>query len=419
MSERVVVTGMGTVNPLGLDVPSSWSAMIAGKSGIALIKPKEEYENSTVRIAGQIKDFNPNGCFPDKELRRIPKCAQLTTAASIEALTDAGLYADGKLRHIDPIRIGLIMGTAIGGSPYFTKVEDAIRDKGEYRIYPLSTLLFLPGRTVSVPSMKIDIKGPVDVVDAECASGSRAISNAIRIIRSGDADVVVAGGGEAPIEKSVIASFAKGKALSTRNDSPTEASRPFDQGADGFVVAEGAGVLVLESLEHALKRNTNIYAEVLGYGDTSDAFHDTIPSGEGAVRAMRLALKRAGISSAEVDYINAHGTSTDAGDKVELSAIKEVFGADAAKVLISSTKSAIGHTLGAAGGIEAVICVLTIRDNIAPPTLNLETAIDEAKGLDLVPLKAREREINTALSNSFGLGGLNSVLVFGRYRRYI
>lgn len=415
--KRIVVTGIGAITPVGLTAEESFKALIEGKSGIALIEPKDDYKDSKVRIAGQVKGFDSNGYFSDKESRRTPRCAQFATAASIKALTDAGLYADGKLQHIDPIRIGLIMGTAIGGSSYFTKVEDVIRDKGEDRIYPLSTLLFLLGRTASVPSIKIGIKGPVDVVDAECASGSRAISNAIRIIRSGDADVVVAGGAEAPIEKSVIVSFAKGKALSTRNDSPTEASRPFDQDADGFVVAEGVGVLVLESLEYAMKRNANIYAEVLGYGDTSDAFHHTDPSGEGAIRAMLLALKRAGIRPGDVDYINTHGPSTEAGDGVELDAIREVFGEDATSVLVSSTKSAIGHTLGAAGGIEAVICVLAIRDNIVPPTLNLKTPINEAEGLDLVPLEARrDRQIVVALSNSFGLGGLNSVLVFKRYK---
>lgn len=414
-SQRIVVTGFDAITSLGLTAEESWQAIIAGKSGIALTEPQEEYKESKVRISGQITKFNSNGYFTDKELRKIPRCAQLATSASIKALTDAGLYSENKLRDVEPTRIGLVMGATIGGSPYFAKVQDTIRDKGLDRIPPVSTLLFLLGRTAAIPSMRIGIKGPVEVVDAECASGSRAISNAMRLIKCGEADVVVAGGSEAPIENIVTASFAKGKALSTRNESPTEASRPFDQDADGFVVSEGAGVFVLESLEYAQSRGAIIYAEVLGYGDTSDAYNDTNPSGEGAARAMYLALKRARIIPKEVDYTNAHGTSTIAGDGVELRAIKNIFREDAERVLISSTKSAIGHTLGAAGGIEAVFCIMAIRDNIAPPTLNLNKPIEEAEGLDLVPLQARSKQIDIALSNSFGLGGLNSVLVFGRY----
>lgn len=412
-SQRIVITGLGAISPVGLTAEESWQAIIKGQSGIALIEPEKE-RSSRVQIAGQVKGFDPSVCFSDpKELKGTSRAVQFATATVIEALTGAGLLVDGKFENVDPNKIGLRIGSIMNGSSHIIEIQDTIRNKGDHWIAPLSMLRILSGRIVSVPSIKLGIKGPICAVSTECASGLTAITDATLVIKAGDADVMVAGGAEAAIYQIIIGSFAAGRALSTRNDSPKEASRPFDKEADGFVVAEGAGMVVLERLDYARARGAEIIAEVAGYGSTADAYDNTNPSGEGAVRAMRIALNRAGINPVEVDYINAHGTSTVAGDGVELDAIAEVFGKAARKVLISSTKGAVGHLLGAAGGLETVMCTLAIRDGIAPPTLNLRNPIRES--LDLVSSAARKRPINIALNNSFGLGGFNSVLALRKF----
>lgn len=415
-NRRVVITGLGAVTPLGLNADESWSAITAGKSGISLIEPEEDFRNSKVRIAGQIKNFDPLRYFTTKELKGTHRSVQLSTAATEEALVNAGLYADGKLRDVNPERVNIRIGSAVGGFTHIAEIENIIRNKGEHKISAFSALQVLLGRTSYAPSIKFGITGTVYSVDAECASGSIAITEAVDKILLRKADVVIAGGAEAPIHRTIIGAFtAANHALSTRNESPTEASRPFDKDADGFVLSEGSAILVLEDLEHARARGARIYAEILGYGNTADAYHPSLPSGKGAVKAMRLALNEGKINLEEVDYINPHGPSTNAGDGKEIESIKETANGNSGRLLISSTKSAVGHMLGGAGAFEALVCVKAIETGIVPPTLNLRNPIEEAEGLDLVPLVARHSPINTALNNSFGLGGGCSSMLVRKY----
>lgn len=418
-SRRIVVTGMGTVNPLGLDVKTSWANIIAGYSGIIVIEPPE-LAIPDVRIAGQVKGFDPKPYIPPKEIRNIHPSAQFAYVAALEALQDAGLVDLTNLLTpkllANPNRTGLALGSGIGGGMYIAEIEDTLRDKGPNRVRTTAMLQLLPERSNSITSILLGIKGPISAIVAACATGSESIINAIYRIREKDADVMVTGGTEAAISPVGLASFNALRALSTHHqENPTEASRFADEEADGFVMAEGAGVLVLESAEHAQRRGAKIYAEIVGYGDTADAHDDVAPSGEGAVRALKLALGKSGIYPREVDYINAHGTSTPSGDPVELEAIAEVFGRNNPRLSISSTKSAVGHMLGAAGGFEAIMCIKAIEAGIVPPTLNLRNPIKEAEGLDLVPLKAKVKPVDVAISNSFGFGGINSVLVFKRF----
>lgn len=406
--ERIVVTGMGAVSPVGLDVEESWRAIIQGKSGIGLVEPEAE-RDSRVWIAGQVKNFDPLKYFTQKELKRVHRATQFSYAAIVEALTDAGLLDGLTLINVEPERIGLKIGSGVGGSCYVREVQDVIRDKGDAKISPYSILHMLIERTASVPSMKLGIKGPVSSSVAACATGSTTIIDALYALRMGDADVMVAGGAEAAINRVGLGCFASMFALSLRNSSPAEASRPFDKDADGFVMAEGAGIVVLERLDFALSRGAHIRAEIIGYDNTADAYQDTAPSGDGAIRAMNNALKKAGIKPGQVDYINAHGTSTPAGDAKELEAIERVFG-QRRDLFISSTKSAVGHMLGAAGGFEAIMCIKAIEEGIIPPTLNLHNPIRD--GMNLVPLECIKGRVEIALSNSFGFGGINSVLVF-------
>lgn len=420
-SRRIVVTGMGTVNPLGLNVRETWNKIIAGESGIATIEPPE-LAIPEVWIAGQVKGFNEKPYIPTKEIKNIHRNAQLAYVAALEALKDAELVDLTDLLKprllSDPERIGIGLGSGVGGGMEIDEIGRVIRERGANRVRTTAMRQLLLERSNSITSILLGIKGPISATVAACATGSMSIVNAIYAIREGDADVMVTGGTEAAIGQVGLASFNAMRALSTKyQDVPSEASRFADQGADGFVMAEGASVLVLESVEHAQKRGARIYAEIVGYGNTADAYDDVAPSGEGAVRALWLALGRAGLSARGVDYINAHGTSTPSGDPKELEAIAEVFGINNPRLSISSTKSAVGHMLGAAGGFEAIMCIMAIRAGIVPPTLNLRNPIKEAEGLDLVPLKAKEKPVDVAISNSFGFGGINSVLVFSRFNQ--
>jgi len=429
---RVVVTGMGAVTPLGLNMEDSWQGLVKGKSGIQrisgrMVDGKEtERMNSEVDIAGLIEGFDATQYFPRTELkvlRRMHESAQYSLVASIEALTEAGLlenpYLFGKgknpLINVDPRRIGASIGTGIGGGSVIADVENTINTRGDKKIAPSSILEILAERVATGPSICLNLQAEVVETTAACATGAASIINATRILMLGEADVMLAGGAEKCVHEVAIGSFNQIHALSHNNDNPQKASRPFDRDADGFVMSDGAAVLVLETLEHAIKRNAPILAEIIGYASTSDAEDETLPNRIGAVRAMHLALKRAAINPSEVDYINAHATSTGdtGGDGPELDALQEVFGEDLKNIPISATKSMTGHLMGAAGAFEAEVCIKTIQEGIIPPTINLYYPIRE--GLNLVQNYSQQREVDMAMSNSFGFGGLNSVLIFKRY----
>ncbi|ANG95390.1 MULTISPECIES: beta-ketoacyl-ACP synthase II [Brucella] len=416
---RVVITGLGLVSPLASGVEETWKRLVAGESGARRIT-EFEVDDLACQIACRIPigdgsngTFNPDLHMEPKEQRKVDPFIVYAVGAADQALDDANWHPESDE---DQVRTGVLIGSGIGGIEGIVEAGYTLRDKGPRRISPF----FIPGRLINLASGHVSIKhglrGPNHSVVTACATGTHAIGDAARLIAFGDADVMVAGGTESPVSRISLAGFAACKALSTkRNDDPTAASRPYDNDRDGFVMGEGAGVVVLEELEHALARGAKIYAEVIGYGLSGDAFHITAPteSGEGAERCMVAALKRAEITPDQIDYINAHGTSTMA-DTIELGAVERVVGDAASKVSMSSTKSSIGHLLGAAGAAEAIFSTLAIRDNIAPPTLNLDNPAVETK-IDLVPHKARERKIDIALSNSFGFGGTNASLILRRY----
>ena len=416
---RVVVTGTGMVSPLGDGTEVTWKNLIAGKNAAARIQ-EFEVDDLPAKIACRIPlgdgsngTYNPDAYMAPKEQRKVDPFICYAGAAADQALADAGWAPQ---TDEDQIATGVLIGSGIGGLQGIVDAGETLREKGPRRVSPF----FIPGRLINLASGQVSIKhklrGPNHAVVTACSTGAHAIGDASRLIALGDADVMVAGGTESPVCRIAMAGFAACKALSTKyNDDPQSASRPYDADRDGFVMGEGAGVVVLEELEHALARGAKIYAEVVGYGLSGDAFHITAPSetGEGAYRCMQSALKRAGIEASDIDYINAHGTSTMA-DTIELAAVERLVGDAASSILMSSTKSAIGHLLGAAGAVEAIFCIMAIRDNIAPPTLNLDNPSVETK-LDLVPKVARERKINVALSNSFGFGGTNASLVLRRY----
>ncbi|OYR10961.1 beta-ketoacyl-ACP synthase II [Brucella grignonensis] len=416
---RVVITGLGLVSPLASGVEETWKRLIAGESGARRVT-EFEVDDLACQIACRIPlgdgsngTFNPDLHMEPKEQRKVDPFIVYAVGAADQALDDANWHPTSDE---DQVRTGVLIGSGIGGIEGIVEAGYTLRDKGPRRISPF----FIPGRLINLASGHVSIKhglrGPNHSVVTACATGTHAIGDAARLIAFGDADVMVAGGTESPVSRISLAGFAACKALSTkRNDDPTAASRPYDSDRDGFVMGEGAGVVVLEELEHALARGAKIYAEVVGYGLSGDAYHITAPteSGEGAERCMVAALKRADITPDQIDYINAHGTSTMA-DTIELGAVERVIGDAASKVSMSSTKSSIGHLLGAAGAAEAIFSTLAIRDNIAPPTLNLDNPAVETK-IDLVPHKARERKIDVALSNSFGFGGTNASLVLRRY----
>jgi 3-oxoacyl-[acyl-carrier-protein] synthase II len=418
MLRRIVITGLGLVTPLGCGVEATWSRLLQGKSGARRI---EEFKVDD--LACQIGcfvprgpqsegKFNPDDWMEPKEQRKVDDFIVYAMGAADLALRDAEWKADTTEKQE---RTGVLIGSGIGGLNGIAETSLLLQDKGPRRVSPF----FIPGRLINLASgyvsIKHGLKGPNHAIVTACSTGAHAIGDAARLVALGDADVMVAGGTESPICRLAVAGFAACKALATKfNDQPTRASRPYDKDRDGFVMGEGAGVVVLETLEHARARGARIYAEVIGYGMSGDAFHITAPSedGDGAYRSMQMALRRANIGPSDIQYVNAHGTST-MGDEIELAAVERLFGNAAGKLSMSSTKSAIGHLLGAAGAVEAIFSVLAIRDNIAPPTLNLDNP-SVATAIDLVPHEARKRSIDTVLSNSFGFGGTNASLVLRR-----
>lgn len=408
---RVVITGLGVISPLGNDVGSFWQALLAGKSGIG---PITTFDSSAFdsQIAGEVKGFDPLKYMDSKEAKRMEKFAQYAVAASKQAVSDAKL----DLSRENTERIGVLIGCGIGSLRIVEQEYKTYLEKGPSRITPFMIPLMIVNEAAGQVSILLGLKGPNSCVTTACASGSNAIGDAFRIVQYGDADIMISGGTESSITHLGVGGFCSLKALSRKNDTPEKASRPFDKLRDGFVMGEGAGVVVLEELEHALGRNATIYAEMAGYGMSADAYHMTAPdsSGSGAHRAMRAALSDAGLKPEEIDYINAHGTSTALNDKIESLAIKNTFGAYAHKVAISSTKSMTGHLLGAAGGVEFVVCCLSIRDSVAHPTINQEVPDPECD-LDYVPNISRKMKINTALSNSLGFGGHNATLIAKKF----
>ncbi len=410
---RVVVTGLGLVTPLGGGVEQTWERLIAGQSGAGPIT-RFDASDYSCRIACEVKaaDFDPSIRVDPKIQRQVDPFIVFGMDAAGQALEDAGLT---DMAEEDRFRAGTLIGSGIGGLPGIASESIVLHERGPRRVSPH----FVHGRLINLVSGQVSIRyglmGPNLAVVTACSTGAHAIGDAARIIALDDADVMVAGGAEATICPIGIAGFAQARALSTGfNDEPTRASRPWDKARDGFVMGEGAGVVVLEEYERAKKRGAKIYGEVIGYGMTGDAYHVTAPhpEGLGAFRSMQMALKRAGVNPGEVDYVNAHGTSTPMGDELELGAVKRLFGADIGHVSMSSTKSAIGHLLGGAGAAESIFTLLAIRDQIVPPTLNLDDPCEGADGVDLVPWKAKEREVKVVLNNSFGFGGTNATVVF-------
>lgn len=416
---RVVITGLGLVTPLASGVDAGWARLLAGKSGARRV---QEFEVSDIscqiacfvpRGDGSDGTFNPDDWMEPKEQRKVDDFIIFAMAAAEQAIRDSGYEAKTSQQQE---RSGVLIGSGIGGLNGIAETSLLLAAKGPRRVSPF----FIPGRLINLASGQVSIrhklKGPNHAVVTACSTGAHAIGDAARLIALDDADVMVAGGAESPICRIAMAGFAACRALTTHfNDEPTKASRPYDKDRDGFIMGEGAGVVVLESLEHAKARGARIYGEIIGYGLSGDAYHITAPAedGDGAFRCMRAALKRAGIDASEIDYVNAHGTSTPMGDEIELGAVERLFGNLAGKLSMSSTKSAIGHLLGAAGAVEAIYSVLAIRDNVAPPTLNLDNPSVET-AIDLVPHTARQRKIDTVLSNSFGFGGTNASLVIRR-----
>jgi 3-oxoacyl-[acyl-carrier-protein] synthase II len=409
---RVVVTGLGLVTPLGIGVEASWKSALEGRSGIC---PITQFDASQmpVRIAGEVKGFDPAQYIEAKEIKKMDRFIHFAMAAATMAVEDSGL----KITDENAERVGVIIGAGMGGLPAIEHYHKIYLEKGYRRISPFFIPMLIINLASGNVSIKFGAKGPNSAAVTACATGSHSIGDAFKIIQRGDADAMIAGGAESVITPLGVGGFAVMKALSTRNDEPEKASRPFDAGRDGFVMGEGSGVIILESLESALNRGAKIYAEIIGYGMSSDAYHITTPApeGEGAARCMKAALKDAWIKPEVVNYINAHGTSTKYGDELETAAIKTVFGEHAYKLCVSSTKSMTGHLLGAAGGVEAIFSILSIHNNIVPPTINLENPDPECD-LDYAPNRAKQMDVECAMSNSFGFGGTNACLLFKRYR---
>ena len=414
MKRRVVVTGMGMITPVGNDVATTWRSLIEGKSGTAPIT-KFDASKFPVRFAAEVKGFNPLDYMDRKEAKRADQYTQYAVAAARQAMTNANLV---ERNGMDPDRIGVIIGSGIGGLKSFEEQHDVYRERGVGKISPFFIPMFIADIAAGIVSMMFNAKGPNYATVSACATSAHAIGDAYRTIQYGDADVMITGGAEATVTPMAIGGFANMKALSERNDSPETASRPFDATRDGFVMGEGAGILILEELEHALKRGATIYAEIVGYGATGDAYHLTAPApdGEGAQRAMKRALKDAGLEPKDIQYINAHGTSTPANDFNETRAIKAVFGEYAKTVNVSSTKSATGHMLGAAGAVEAVVSAMVVGTGIIPPTINYHNPQPELD-LNYTPNTSVKRDVNAVLSNSFGFGGHNTTLAIKRYER--
>lgn len=409
--ERVVITGMGVISPLGNNVETLWRHLKEGKSGITAIDTLD-VSNSKTKIAGMVRDFDAEGIWGRKEARKMDKFCQFALAAAEEALENSGLELD----KIDLERLGVYVGSGIGGIQTLVDNVNLLNDRGPGRVSPSLVPMLISNIAAAQISIRLGAKGASLSPVTACSIGNTAIGEAFRVIRSGEADVIFAGGTEAAVTNISLASFGNATALSTRNDEPTLASRPFDVNRDGFIMSEGSGILVLESLEHALKRGATIYGEVIGYGASSDAYHMVAPhpEGAGAYLAMKNALQNAGISSEEVDVISAHATSTLAGDRAETLAIKKMFGERAYQIPVTANKSMLGHMFGAAGGVEAIALVKSLNEGIIPATINLDQADPECD-LDYVPNVARRAELTIGLSNSFGFGGHNAVIVLKRY----
>jgi 3-oxoacyl-[acyl-carrier-protein] synthase II len=411
--KRVVVTGVGAVTPIGNTAEEFWASLIQGVSGIGPIT-RFDATGFATRIAGELKGFEPLKYIDKKDDRKLDPYLKYAVACAAMAVEDAGLNVE----RVEKTRFGVLVGSGIGGITTLLDSHDVLNAKGPDRVSPFFIPMLIINMASGLISMRFGAKGPNSSVVTACATGNHAIGDAMKIIQRGDADVMIAGGAEAIIIPLTIAGFCQMKAMSTRNDEPTRASRPFDAGRDGFVCGEGGGLVVIESLEHALARDARIYAELIGYGMTGDAHHMTAPDpeGDGAARAMAAALADAAVATSSVGYINAHGTSTPYNDKFETLAIKRVFGDHARKLAVSSTKSMTGHLLGAAGGIEAIATVFALHHGVLPPTINYETPDPECD-LDYVPNQARKQDVEVALSNAFGFGGTNATLVFQKYRR--
>lgn len=411
MKKRVVITGLGCVTPVGIGKDDFWVNIKSGVSGIDKIT-RFDYTNYQTQIAGEVKDFTPENYISKKELKKMDRFTQFAMVASKLAVADSELDLDS----VDKNRMGTVIGTGIGGVETIEAQHKNLLEKGNRRVSPFFIPMMIGNMAAGQVAIEFGAKGPSTNICTACASGTNSVGDAFKIIQRGDADIMIAGGTEAAVTEFAVAGFCNMKAMSTNNDNPKKASRPFDKDRDGFVMGEGCGILILEELESAIKRNAKIYAEVVGYGMTSDAYHITTPAenGEGAARSMQVAINDAGINPNQIDYINAHGTSTYYNDLYETMAIKSVFGEDAKNVSISSTKSMTGHLLGASGAIEAIVCALAIKENFVPPTINLENPGEEMD-LDYTPNKGKERTINYALSNSLGFGGHNATLVFKRY----
>jgi 3-oxoacyl-[acyl-carrier-protein] synthase II len=412
MSERrVVITGMGVVTPLGSELDLFWKNLVAGKSGIAPVT-RFDPTNFDSKIGGEVKDFDPEGFMPAKETRRTDRFTQFAIVAAKKAVTDSHLELDKE----DLNRIGVLVGSGIGGMETIEEQSGILFKKGPQRVSPFMIPMLIVNMAAGYVSMILGVKGPNLAVVSACATATHALGEAARAIIHNDADVMIAGGSEAAITQLGYAGFCAMKAMSTRNHEPEKASRPFDAQRDGFVMGEGAGVCILESLDHAKKRHARIYCEIAGYGITGDAYHMSAPApeGEGAARSMAMALRHAKLNPEQIDYINAHGTSTPLGDKCETQAIKKIFGAHAKKLVVGSTKSMTGHLLGAAGSVETAICALAIQNNIVPPTINYEYP-DPDCDLDYVPNKAREMKVFACVNNSLGFGGHNATLIVKRH----
>lgn len=411
MERRVVVTGIGLVTPLGIGVDETWSALIAGKSGVGEITRFDTSGYGT-KIAGEVKGFRAEDHMPKKDAKRTELFIAYAIATSRMALEDSGLKVDSSNAH----RIGVVTGCGLGGLQMLETTANTVDTLGPKRVSPFFIPMLIGNMAPGMISIHLGVKGPNSSIATACAAGAHAVGDAFEIVRHGKADAMITGGVESVITRTCLAGFGAMKALSTRNDDPQRASRPFDKDRDGFVVGEGCGMLILESLDHALDRGAHIYAEIAGYGMSGDGYHMTSPSpdGDGAVRCMRAAIEDAGIEPHELNYVNAHGTSTPLNDLYETRALKTVFGDFAKRVPVSSTKSMTGHLLGGAGGVESVFSTLVIKHGILPPTINLENPGDECD-LDYVPNEARKADVLYAMSNSFGFGGTNASLIFKRY----
>ncbi|MBM7604088.1 3-oxoacyl-[acyl-carrier-protein] synthase II [Metabacillus crassostreae] len=408
--KRVVVTGLGALTPIGNDVQTTWENAIKGISGVGPLT-RVDAEQYPAKVAAELKDFNIEQYMDKKDARKMDRFTQYAVVAALMAAKDANL----EITEENAPRVGVWIGSGIGGMETFEQQYKLLLEKGPRRVSPFFVPMLIPDMATGQVSIALGAKGFNSCTVTACATGTNSIGDAYRVIERGEADVMVTGGAEAPLTEMSFAGFSANKALSTNPD-PKTASRPFDQNRDGFVMGEGAGIIVLEELEHALARGAKIYAEIVGYGATGDAHHITAPApnGEGGARAMKQAIDGSGLKAADIDYINAHGTSTPYNDKFETLAIKEVFGEHAQNLAISSTKSMTGHLLGAAGGVEAILSILAIKEGIIPPTINLETP-DPDCDLDYVPNEARKREINSALSNSLGFGGHNATIIFKKF----